>query len=190
MSDPLPFPDRTAMPYRLNAGIALFNREGKVWIGRRNDYPEDLGGRIWQMPQGGIDKGEEPVDAAIRELHEETNISSISLLTAAPDWVQYDLPDEYLGVALKGKYRGQKQKWFAALFEGEESEIDIEMPDGGRHKAEFNAWRWETLENLPELVVPFKREAYLTIVGFFRDIPDRLARLDDVADWGNGGFSQ
>ena len=175
---------RADMPYRLNAGVALFNRDGKVWIGRRKDYPENAE-HVWQMPQGGIDTGEEPVDAAIRELYEETNVSSISLLTAAPDWVQYDLPEEDLGRALKGRYRGQRQRWFAALFEGEEAEIDIDTPGGGAHRAEFSAWRWEDLEKLPDLVVPFKRDAYREIVAFFRDIPEKLARLDAVAGWEN-----
>ncbi len=177
-------PDRAAMPYRPNAGIALFNRDGKVWIGRRLDYPDDAEPHAWQMPQGGIDTGEEPVDAAVRELFEETNISSISLLTTAPDWLQYDLPDAELGRALKGKYRGQRQKWFAALFEGEESEIDIATPGGGKHKAEFGAWRWEDLDKLPDLVVPFKRAVYLEIVAAFRDIPDKLGRLDEIDGWG------
>ncbi len=178
-------PDRSAMPYRPGAGMALFNRDGRVWIGRRNDCTDDAEPHAWQMPQGGIDKGEEPVDAAIRELYEETNISSISLLTAAPGWVQYDLPDETLGIALRGKYRGQRQQWFAALFEGEETEIDILTPGDGKHRAEFAAWRWEALENLPDLVVPFKREAYVEIVAAFRDIPGKLARLDDIAGWGD-----
>lgn len=180
MSDALS-PDRAAMPYRLNAGVVLFNRDGQVWIGRRADHPEGAG-QIWQMPQGGIDDGEEPVDAAIRELYEETNVSSISLLTAAPDWVQYDLPDEALGIALKGRYRGQKQKWFAALFEGEDAEIDIHQPGGGQHNAEFADWRWENLEKLPELVVPFKREVYLQLVAYFRDIPQKIRALDDLSN--------
>ena len=178
-SDPV---DRSAMPYRACAGVALFNRDGKVWIGRRIDHPED-DPKAWQMPQGGIDKGEEPVDAAIRELFEETNVASISLLTAAPDWVQYDLPDAALGVALKGKYRGQRQQWFAVLFEGTDDEIDVANPGGGGHRAEFSTWRWEDLEKLPELVVPFKREVYETLVAYFRDIPGKLERLEDFADW-------
>ena len=182
-SDPV---DRSAMPYRACAGVALFNRDGKVLIGRRIDHPED-DPKAWQMPQGGIDKGEEPIDAAIRELYEETNVSSIALLTAAPDWVQYDLPDEALGLALKGKYRGQRQQWFAVLFEGEDDEIDIANPGGGAHRAEFSAWRWEDLERLPDLVVPFKRAVYETLVGYFRDIPDRLSRLDALAGWEDDG---
>lgn len=175
-------PDRESMPYRPCAGVALFNRDGKVLIGRRVDYPADSE-HAWQMPQGGIDKGEEPIDAAIRELYEETNVASISLLTAAPEPVRYDLPDEALGSALKGRYRGQEQHWFAALFEGEDSEIDIASPGGGAHHAEFADWRWEDLENLPELVVPFKKDVYLKLVGFFRDIPTKLQQLDAVGDW-------
>ena len=176
--------DRTNMPYRPCAGIALFNRDGKVLIGRRKDHPVDSS-HAWQMPQGGIDKDEEPIEAAVRELYEETNVSSISLLTAIPDWLTYDLPDEAIGSALKGKYRGQKQKWFAALFEGEESEINIHNPGGGKHKAEFDDWRWEDITNLPDLVVPFKREVYLGIVAAFRDIPEKLARIDELDGWGD-----
>lgn len=189
MSRPTPV-FREAMPYRRNAGVVLFNRDGKVWIGRRKDYPADEDHHAWQMPQGGIDEGEEPVDAAIRELFEETNVSSISLLTAAPDWLQYDLPDEELGRALKGKYRGQRQKWFACLFEGEDSEIDIDHPANGQHRAEFEAWRWEDLDKLPELVVPFKREVYREIVAIFRDIPRRLVQLDEIVGWDDGDLRE
>jgi putative (di)nucleoside polyphosphate hydrolase len=178
-------PDRAAMPYRSCAGMALFNRDGKVWIGRRAECVDDAEPHAWQMPQGGIDRNEEPVEAAIRELYEETNITSISLLTAVPDWVQYDLPDEVLGRALKGKYRGQRQKWFAALFEGEEDEIDIHAPGGGKHEAEFETWRWEALENLPDIVVPFKRAVYVEIVASLRDIPEKLAQFDKIAGRGN-----
>lgn len=177
--------DRASMPYRSNAGVALFNRDGRVFIGRRLTYPADAEHHAWQMPQGGIDDGEEPVDAAIRELYEETNVSSISLLTSAPDWVQYDLPDADIGIALKGKYRGQRQKWFAALFEGDDSEIDIVHPGGGKHRPEFGAWRWEKLERLPDLVVPFKRDAYLEVVAAFRDIPEKLAHLGDITRSGD-----
>lgn len=181
-----PLPDRETMPYRACAGIALFNRDGLVFIGRRRDYTENDDDHFaWQMPQGGIDDNEEPIDAALRELYEETNIATVSLLTAAPGWVLYDLPDDMLGSALKGKYRGQRQKWFAALFEGDETEIDVLSPGGGKHRAEFSAWRWEKLENLPAMVVPFKRSAYEDIVAAFRDIPEKLAGLSDKSGEGH-----
>jgi putative (di)nucleoside polyphosphate hydrolase len=160
------------MPYRDCVGIALFNPEGLVFIGRRmpEDDPEDSAerGAPWQMPQGGIDKGEVPLVAAHRELHEETSIRSIRLIAEAPDWIHYDLPDEMLGIALKGKYRGQRQRWFAFAFTGEEAEIDL-APDG--HKPEFDTWRWERLEALPGLVVAFKREAYEQVALAFGHLP-------------------
>jgi putative (di)nucleoside polyphosphate hydrolase len=169
---------RQRLPYRDCAGVALFNRQGKVLIGRRRmgDDPEEsaLHGAPWQMPQGGIDKGEAPLDAARRELFEETSVSSIDLVAEAPDWVLYDLPDDMLGSALKGKYRGQRQRWFAFLFTGDEREIDVLAPGGGKFHAEFDDWRWEELERLPELIVAFKRDAYAAVVAAFADIPERV----------------
>jgi putative (di)nucleoside polyphosphate hydrolase len=171
-------PDRDAMPYRDCAGVAVFNAEGKVFIGRRTiDGDPEAAAEAdapWQMPQGGIDKGEEPVVAAQRELFEETSIRSVELLAEAPQWIYYDLPDEALGIALKGKYRGQRQRWFAYRFVGEDDEINVREPGDGAMPAEFDAWRWEALERLPELIVPFKRAAYLEVVAAFRDLPARL----------------
>jgi putative (di)nucleoside polyphosphate hydrolase len=171
-------PDREAMPYRDCVGIAVFNAQGNVFIGRRKpeDDPEDSAerGAPWQMPQGGIDKGEDALRAALRELHEETNIQSVSLLAEAPEWIYYDLPDESLGIALKGKYRGQRQRWFAFAFTGKDSEIDVLNPGGGKHPAEFDAWRWERLTRTPGLIVPFKKDAYDKVVAAFSDIPQRF----------------
>lgn len=171
-------PNREQMPYRDCVGVAVFNRDGKVLIGRRRpeDDPEDSSefGSPWQMPQGGMDRGEAPIETAYRELFEETSIKSVRLLAEAPEWICYDLPDEALGSALKGKYRGQRQRWFAFAFTGDESEIDVQNPGGGQHPAEFDRWRWEDLENLPDLVVPFKREAYLKVVTAFADLPVRV----------------
>jgi putative (di)nucleoside polyphosphate hydrolase len=118
------------------------------------------------MPQGGIDEGEEPYKAALRELYEETSIKSVEKLGEVADWIPYDIPRNIVGAAWKGKYRGQKQKWYALRFTGDESEIDILNPGGG-HEPEFIAWRWEKIERLPELVVPFKRPAYEQIVREF-----------------------
>ena len=166
---------REAMPYRDCVGVALFNRGGLVFIGRRRPDPGiEAGSEFtapWQMPQGGIDRGETPLAAALRELYEETSVRSVSLLHEAPHWIQYDLPDEALGVALGGRYRGQRQRWFAFLFVGEDSEIDVEHPGGGKHPAEFDGWRWEELDRLPDLVVPFKREAYIEVVRAFSKLP-------------------
>ncbi len=171
-------PTRESLPYRDCVGIAVFNREGQVFIGRRKlgDDPEQgpEHGAPWQMPQGGIDKGEDPLRAALRELHEETNITSVSLLAEAPEWILYDLPDEALGVALKGKYRGQRQRWFAFAFTGEDNEIDVATPGNGQFKPEFSAWRWEALSRTPELIVPFKKDAYLKVVEAFAEIPARF----------------
>jgi putative (di)nucleoside polyphosphate hydrolase len=170
--------DRETLPYRDCVGTAIFNADGLVFIGRRKpeDDPEDSSEvrAPWQMPQGGIDKGEQPLDTAYRELFEETSIRSVELIAEAPEWIYYDLPDEALGIALKGKYRGQRQRWFAFRFTGDETEINVTEPGGGAHPAEFDRWRWEKLEALPDLIVPFKRDAYLQIIAAFRDIPETL----------------
>ena len=168
-------PKREEMPYRDCVGTAVFNAEGLVFVGRRmpagNPEVTSEADSPWQMPQGGIDKGEKPVDTAYRELFEETSIRSVELIAEAPEWIYYDLPDEALGIALKGKYRGQRQRWFAFRFTGKDSDIDVLNPGGGAHPAEFDKWRWEKLETLPDLIVPFKREAYLKIVEAFKDVP-------------------
>lgn len=170
-------PARLALPYRDCAGIALFNRAGQVFIGRRMpDGGADTSEveAPWQMPQGGIDKGEDARLAAERELFEETNVRSMRLLAEAPDWVYYDLPDEALGIALKGKYRGQRQRWFAFRFTGSDDEIDVLAPGDGSMPAEFDAWCWERLEATPGLIVPFKQEAYRQVVAAFSAVPDTV----------------
>ena len=156
------------LPYRRCAGVALINRDGAAFVGRRKKTRDagPLAGHEWQMPQGGIDDGEEPFEAAMRELYEETNVSSATLIAEAPQWLSYDLPDEARG-RWRGRYRGQTQKWFLLRFVGEESEIDIDRPAGGAHPPEFDAWRWQPLEALPALVVPFKREVYEGVVSAF-----------------------
>lgn len=160
----------SAMPYRPCVGIALFNQSGKVFLARRraDKGPEYQDSNYeWQMPQGGIDAGEDPYIAALRELYEETNIRSTKLLGEAKEWYNYDLPLDALGHALKGRYRGQTQKWFALKFMGEEAEINVLKPGGGAHKPEFVEWRWEKLEALPNLIVPFKRAVYEKVVAEF-----------------------
>ena len=160
------------LPYRPCVGIALFNRHGLVWIGSRSDEQAEGEGRgsWWQMPQGGLDKDEDPYKAALRELYEETSVKNASLIEEAKGWLTYDLPLELIPTSWNGRYRGQKQKWFALRFEGDESEIDVLNPGGGKHKPEFSAWRWEKLERLPELIVPFKRGVYEEVVAAFRHI--------------------
>ncbi len=164
-------PDKVHLPYRKNVGIMVINREGKVWMGHR---PVRSGGdeisatdKRWQMPQGGIDKGEEPLEAARRELWEETGIKSATLLGKTRGWITYDLPDELIGIGLKGKFRGQKQKWFAFRFDGKDSEINIsEPPDGA--PVEFDQWEWMEMDKLPEVVVDFKRDVYEQVIAEFR----------------------
>ena len=158
--------DYEKLPYRPCAGLCVINRQGHVFVGRRSDGPEHIDrDHIWQMPQGGIDEGEEPYPAALRELREETNIRSVRRLGTIRSWLTYDIPPVIAGQAWKGKYRGQKQKWFALLCTGEDSEINIHSPDG--HKPEFIAWKWEPMKNLPDLVVPFKRDIYVRVVKEF-----------------------
>jgi putative (di)nucleoside polyphosphate hydrolase len=145
----------------------VLNRSGHVFIGRRIGGPEHVDAtHAWQMPQGGVDDGEDPWPAAQRELYEETNIRSVEKLAEIAEWLAYDIPREIVGEAWGGKYRGQKQKWYALRFTGAESEIDVENPGGG-HEPEFVEWRWEKMANLPGLIVPFKRATYERVVKEF-----------------------
>jgi putative (di)nucleoside polyphosphate hydrolase len=155
------------LPYRPCVGTMVLNRDGRVFIGRRVGGPEhsDLT-HAWQMPQGGVDAGEDTWAAALRELYEETNIHSVEKLAEIPGWLSYDIPRELVGDAWSGKYRGQTQKWYALRFTGNDSEIDIAHPADG-HEPEFAAWRWEPIQNLPALVVPFKRPVYERVVQEF-----------------------
>jgi putative (di)nucleoside polyphosphate hydrolase len=155
------------LPYRPCVGVMVLNRAGLVFIGRRIEGPEHIDAtHAWQMPQGGIDKGEEAWPAALRELREETNIRSVERIGEIADWLKYDIPREIVGQAWKGKYRGQAQKWFALRFTGDDSEIDVDNPDGAP-EPEFAAWRWEPMQNVPDLVVPFKRAVYERVVQEF-----------------------
>lgn len=155
--------------YRPCVGVMLLNRHGRAFIGRRRGkgvFDMVSSPHLWQMPQGGIDPGETPYHAALRELHEETNVSSVELLAEAPRWLSYDLPEE-ANKRWSGKYIGQTQRWFALRFVGDDSEVDIHAPAGGKHKPEFDEWRWEELARLPELIVPFKRAVYEEVVREF-----------------------
>jgi len=159
--------DPTTLPYRPCAGVMLLNAYGHVFVGRRSERKgaSEGHGQWWQMPQGGIDKGEAAEDAARRELWEEAGVRNATFLAQTEDWLVYDLPPELVGVAWKGKYRGQKQMWYAARFEGTERDFDLKpRPD---HKAEFDAWRWVPMGDLPALVVPFKRAVYTAVVAAF-----------------------
>ena len=160
-------PPLESLPYRPCAGIMVFNRDGLVFVGKRNGGPEHSDAyHVWQMPQGGIDENEDPYKAALRELYEETNIRSVDRLGEIAEWLAYDLPPDLVGAAWSGKYRGQKQKWFALRFTGKDSEIDIVNPGGG-HEPEFTEWSWMPAKELPGLVVPFKRDIYERVVKEF-----------------------
>lgn len=156
--------------------MAVFNAGGKVWAGHRLSLPAGSGAtelcltdRRWQMPQGGIEAGEDPFDAAKRELFEETGIKNAEFLSALEKPLFYDLPEALLGKALKGKYRGQKMHWFAFRFTGSDDEINIaEPPDGA--PIEFDEWQWVELADLPDMVVPFKRQLYTEVVTAFSGI--------------------
>lgn len=167
MTKPIDF---ETLPYRPCVGIMVLNREGRVWVGRRLvEAAGEMEGAtaLWQMPQGGIDGNEEPLAAARRELYEETGIRSVSLLGESDGWIDYDLPSQLVGIALKGRFRGQTQKWFAFRFEGEDSEIRINPPPEG-NEAEFDEWAWKPMDEVLSLVVPFKRGVYEKIVAGFR----------------------
>ena len=160
-------PSFDSLPYRPCAGITLFNRAGLVFVGRRAGGPEHVDlTHVWQMPQGGIDDGEDPYQGALRELYEETNVRSVEKLGEIAEWLTYDIPREIVGEAWGGKYRGQRQKWFALRFTGDEQEINIASPTGG-HKPEFIAWRWAKIDEIADLVVPFKRQTYERVVAEF-----------------------
>ncbi|MCP1336702.1 RNA pyrophosphohydrolase [Futiania mangrovi] len=152
-------------PYRPGVGVMLLNRTGHVFVGQRIDSTAEA----WQMPQGGIDPDEAPEAAAFRELAEETGVTSAHIVAESRDWLSYDLPEELRDVLWKGRYRGQRQKWFAMSFEGEDSDIDIatEVP-------EFRAWRWARSEDLPQLIIPFKRPLYAQVLEEFDPILRRL----------------
>ena len=142
------------LPLRNGVGIAVLNKENKIFVAKRIDNPADF----WQMPQGGIDEGENYFDAALRELKEETSIKSVELVKEISKYTTYDLPDRLLGIIWKGKYKGQKQKWFIVKFNGEENEINIKT----KHP-EFLDWKWIDIDNVTEKVVDFKLHVYKKI---------------------------
>lgn len=156
--------------YRPCVGIMVINPSGLVWMGRRNDAPEDPEGpgAWWQMPQGGIDPGEDPDVAAVRELREETAIRSVSLLGRTEGWLTYDLPKTVRRHAWRGRYRGQKQIWYAARFTGSDAEVDLEPPPGQGHQREFDTWEWVDIDRVLDRVVFFKRDVYEAMLAQLR----------------------
>lgn len=164
----MPPVDRESLPYRSCAGAMVLNHRGEVWLGKRNKANELTGDQtLWQMPQGGIDEGEDPSKAALRELYEETSIRSVELIRMSSKLFVYDLPDNLVGVSWKGKYRGQKLAWALCRFTGDEAEINVKSPANGKHKAEFENWQWCPLDDMLPLVVPFKREMYVEVFEHF-----------------------
>jgi putative (di)nucleoside polyphosphate hydrolase len=156
------------LPYRPCVGVMVLNAAGLAFIGRRKGGAEHVDAtHEWQMPQGGIDEGEDAYEAALRELYEETSIRSVQKLAGIDEWLTYDIPPTIGAKAWKGKYRGQQQKWFALRFTGNDKEIDVRTPGGGEHKPEFLEWRWEPVKNLTELIIPFKRKIYERVVHEF-----------------------
>jgi putative (di)nucleoside polyphosphate hydrolase len=147
----------SGLPYRPNVGAVLFNRDGKVFVARRADLPNAEGAPGgWQLPQGGIDANEDPRAAVLRELEEEIGTARAAIIGEHPDWLTYDLPPELVGVALGGRYCGQRQRWFALQFLGEDKDIRLDLDP----HPEFDAWRWTELAELPALAVGFKRAIY------------------------------
>ena len=142
------------LPLRVGVGIVILNKKNQVFVAKRIDNPKDF----WQMPQGGVDEGENFYNAALRELYEETSIKNVLLLKEIDNYLSYELPDYLLGIIWKGKYKGQKQKWFIMRFDGEESEINIKTK-----KPEFFEWKWVEIEDLTNVVVHFKLDVYKKI---------------------------
>ena len=150
------------LPYRPCVGVMILNEHGDVFVGQRKDNFKEA----WQMPQGGVDKGEDPRDAALRELWEETGITAdlVSILAETESWLPYDLPHELVPNIWKGRYRGQEQKWFLLRFHGSDDQVNIET-----EHPEFSSWRWQNPADLVDKIVPFKRDVYVRVLEAFKE---------------------
>lgn len=157
------------LPYRLGVGMMLINKQGKVFVGKRIDTSSEA----WQMPQGGVDEGEPTTTAAFRELHEEVGTQEAVIIAQSEDYYYYDLPDELVPKVWGGKFRGQKQKWFVFLFEGSDSDININTED-----PEFCEWKWVDPEDLPNVIVPFKKDVYSAILSEFKNVIEKINEAD------------
>ncbi|MCI5095759.1 MAG: RNA pyrophosphohydrolase [Rhodobacteraceae bacterium] len=150
------------LPYRPCVGVMLINADGDVFVGQRNDRHAEA----WQMPQGGVDEGEDPREAALRELWEETGVRRdlVEIVAETEGWLPYDLPHDIVPVIWNGKFRGQEQKWFLMRFHGTDDQVNIETDH-----PEFTRWRWQAVDQLVEKIVPFKRDVYSRVVSAFQD---------------------
>lgn len=153
------------LPYRFGVGAVLLNADNQVFVAKRIDTPGDA----WQMPQGGIDKGEEPAKTVFRELKEEIGTDNAEILAESPDWLTYDLPKDVQKKVWKGRYRGQKQKWYALRYKGTDADIDL---TADKHP-EFSDWKWAEFSRIPDMIVPFKRGLYLDIVKTFQHLTNK-----------------
>ena len=151
------------LPMRNGVGVIVLNNENKVFVGKRKDNPVDK----WQMPQGGVDIGESYLSAMRRELYEETSIKSIEILKEIEGFFEYELPKNLVGIIWKGKFRGQKQKWFIAKFIGNENEINLQT-----RNPEFIEWKWIVLDELPKTIVDFKKKMYIELVKIVKNFVD------------------
>ena len=153
------------LPFRNGVGIVVLNKNNKVFVAKRIDNPK----KFWQMPQGGVNKNEDFLTAAYRELEEETGTKQAEIVFTLDEWLEYSLPPELIGKALGGKFKGQKQKWFLMRFKGKDSDFNLNS-----HIAEFDEWAWRNLEEMPDLVVDFKKELYLKLIEKFSPIEDKI----------------